>query len=280
MRRVLQRVIPRDRSRYAIVRLSSSQRQQRQRIFPGTTIPVDKSFKLNIDRSSKLIMIGSCFASNVAAALKLRKFQVYSNPQGIQFNPVSIAQTLKNCTSRYVWTRGDLSSPGRPAGGGAAEGGALAAVRSFSHHSSFSALAGGAEAMLADMTQQTSQSADALLDPHAVLFVTLGTTKIYQSIDTNQVVSNCHKEPNSKFTSRFLSAAECTAVLEEALLPALRLNAQLKVVLTVSPVRHTRDGVVASSAAKAGLLCAAGALVQRHPDRIAYFPAYEIMMVS
>ena len=48
--------------------------------------------------------------------------------------------------------------------------------------------------------------------------------------------------------------------------------------VTVSPVRHTRDGVIENSLSKSTLICAAHCLIKEFPSFVSYFPAYEYMI--
>lgn len=265
---------------YGYPRLLSSikARPELRRVHPATGVAVATDPQVNIDRHSELIFIGSCFSSNIGDALKHRKFNVHCNPQGIQFNPISIANTLQNCIDKRQWTISDLAYPTKFKD--ALTGHPLDVMYSFQHHSSFVATRRNADNMLRDMNEQTSLASTAMSHEKAVLFLTLGTTKIYRHIETDMIVSNCHKEPGTAFQSSFLTAVECIQVLEESILSALEKNKHLKIVFTISPVRHTRDGVVENSWSKASLLCAVNELVTKYPNSVHYFPAYEIMMVG
>ena len=90
-------------------------------------------------------------------------------------------------------------------------------------------------------------------------------------------MANCHKLPGSQFDRRRPSVREIIAALEPVLQEfKLRLPA-LEAILTVSPVRHIRDGLVENQRSKAALLLAVEELSKQH-DFIHYFPSYEIVM--
>lgn len=249
-----------------------------ERAFPATRLNIARNPAVTVHRNASAVLIGSCFSSNVGEALRRRKFNVNLNPQGIQFNPVSISETLQNCIHRRQWTAQDLccasyaSSQDIPRS-------ADDLMFSYHHHSNYSALRESADDLLARMNAATAATGAALRESNAVVFLTLGTSKIYNRVATGEVVSNCHRQPHRNYTSRLLQASETVTVLEQACLQALAVNNSLRIVFTVSPVRHTRDGIVENCRSKAALSCAVSELVSRHPSAMSYFPAYEIMMV-
>jgi hypothetical protein len=101
------------------------------------------------------------------------------------------------------------------------------------------------------------------------------------SISNNKmlgVVANCHRQPSSSFTSRCIDVAEVVDALSKAVADVLHYNEDIRVVLTVSPVRHSRDGLVENSRSKATLICAAHALADKFPASVSYFPSYEYML--
>lgn len=107
------------------------------------------------------------------------------------------------------------------------------------------------------------------------VFLTLGSAWAYRR-DT-RLVANCHKLPTKDFTKLLLSVPDITAALQQTVGDLRRLSPQVRVVLTVSPVRHIKDGVVENSRGKAHLLSALHDVVDAH-GHVSYFPAYEIMM--
>ena len=66
--------------------------------------------------------------------------------------------------------------------------------------------------------------------------------------------------------------------IPQALPSLFEHNPGLKVLLTVSPVRHWKDGARGNQLSKASLLLATEALGELFPDRVFYFPSYEIVM--
>lgn len=112
--------------------------------------------------------------------------------------------------------------------------------------------------------------------PDIAIF-TLGTNHVYILNETGEIVDNCQKRPQRLFTERQLSVAECTDYLAKAIDMLRELNPDVRVILTVSPIRYAKYGFHGSQLSKATLLLATSELEQRYPDTVAYFPAYEIV---
>ena len=105
---------------------------------------------------------------------------------------------------------------------------------------------------------------------------TLGTNRVYILNETGEIVDNCQKRPQRLFTERSLSVDECAAYLREAIARLRNRRPDVRVILTVSPIRYAKYGFHGSAVSKATLLLAADE-VARQTDACVYFPAYEIV---
>lgn len=110
------------------------------------------------------------------------------------------------------------------------------------------------------------------------MVITLGTAYVYRLKTTGEVVANCHKLPEKMFDRSMLSVEEIVSEWKGLLLSLWEQCPEMKLVFTVSPIRHIKDGAHGNQLSKATLLLSADALQKSFPERIAYFPAYEIMM--
>ena len=110
-----------------------------------------------------------------------------------------------------------------------------------------------------------------------IVVVTLGTNHVYRLKATGEIVDNCQKRPQNLFTEEVLSVDECYGYLAEAVDLLREKNAEVKVIVTVSPIRYRKYGYHGSQLSKATLLLAADRLVGSYPDSVSYFPAYEIV---
>lgn len=209
-------------------------------------------FKLGLD--SAFLTLGSCFADRVGQKLAENFLNVSVNPVGIHYNPVSL--------SRAVWYPG-ASQLFLHQG----------MWRSLEHHGSLSghtpqeALARISDA--GEACRRAVSSADAIL-------LTLGTSRVFELVASQQVVANCHRLPQSLFRRRRLSLKESVEALFRPLNGWLESDPKRRVILTVSPVRYVRDGLIENNRSKAVLLLCCEELESLHP-RIHYFPAFEIL---
>ena len=104
------------------------------------------------------------------------------------------------------------------------------------------------------------------------VFLTLGTNHIYRLKETGEIVDNCQKRPQSLFTEEELTVDECADYLQRAIDILRQHNPDVRVVLTVSPIRYRKYGYHGSQLSKATLL-----LATRQVAGASYFPAYEIV---
>lgn len=226
-----------------------------------TAIPFRHDTAQTITHRHKLLAVGSCFAENIGTYLKNAKFDICINPFGTQYNPLSIAEGIRSLKKDTYFGENDIFEY---------EG----VWHSFQHHSEFSnidkqvCLEGINQAL--ELAKNTLQSANMLL-------VTLGTAWVYELAENNKIVSNCHKLPAQRFHRKRLSVAEIMDTLENMLLNLTNDRPDLKIVFTVSPIRHIKDGFVENQISKSSLILAVHQIIEKWQN-VSYFPAYEIMM--
>ena len=203
-----------------------------------------------LNMNSRVLLIGSCFTDHIGQLMQQYGLQAVSNPTGVLYNPLSIVQSLNGDMRVEIVEHDGL-------------------YHSFSHHGSFSGT---------DSDEVTRRCLQSLADLHQAfaqadtVFVTFGTAYVYYH--NGQVVANCHKLPEREFTRSRLTEQEILAAWR----PVLRNNADKHWVFTVSPIRHRRDGMHANQLSKGTLLLSIDQLQQEFPDRVSYFPAYELLI--
>lgn len=112
-----------------------------------------------------------------------------------------------------------------------------------------------------------------------VVVLTLGTNHVYVEKATGDIVDNCRKRPQQLFEERELTVDDCVTALTDAVGVLCRLNAQVKVIVTVSPIRYRKYGYHGSRLSKAVLLLAVDRLVSGlATESVVYFPSYEIVL--
>ena len=212
--------------------------------------------------SDKMMLMGSCFSDNIGARLKDAMVNVMINPFGTIFNPLSIAAGLEKIIDKATIAGVDLFL-----GGGV--------WNSYDFHSRFSMAS--KDAALQRMNRSIAEAHEHLKTCD-VLILTLGTAVVYRRRDTGEVVTNCHKVPQQEFTRRLASVEEITESLTSVLSRLHEFNQQLRVIFTVSPIRHIADGLEMNSLSKAVLRVAVNNVTRAFKDFTGYFPAYEIVI--
>ncbi|MDR3251525.1 MAG: GSCFA domain-containing protein [Tannerella sp.] len=224
-----------------------------------TCVQIEKS-PFGITYSDDILFLGSCFSDNISEIMSDYKFRVGASPFGTLYNPASIAAACRRLLDATPFDGSDLFHRD-------------GLYHSFMHHSKFS---------------DTSEAGclakinDALLDLGGFsrvsrLVITLGTAFIYRLKTNGRVVANCHKLPESYFYRERLTVNQITGEWTDLLEELWRRNDSLKVIFTVSPIRHFKDGAHQNAVSKAILLLAEQELAERYPGRISYFPAYELV---
>ena len=220
-----------------------------------------KSLQPSISYHDKLLLVGSCFTEHIGNYLMDVKFQVLQNPNGILFDPISVCNSLQSYINNKQYTTDDLVYLNE-------------AWHSWQHHSRFSGI--DKDVVLANINK-SQQAAQTFLKQADWLVITLGSSFVYQLVDNLQPVANCHKAPSQTFQKHLCTIDETTAAFETVLYQLSQFNPELKVLFTISPVRHLRDGVVDNNRSKARLIEVVHHLVNKF-DKLHYFPAYELVV--
>lgn len=225
-----------------------------------TTFNIEPSLD-KISYNDPVMFIGSCFASSIGSQMEMGRMQVMINPAGAVFNPVSVCNTIDTITSGKEFVQDDLYYH---------DGNYL----SFYHYTDFSS---DDPVKVLGKINNKSKEALAFLKNARFLFITLGTARVYRWKKTGLIVSNCHKIPSDHFEPELLTVNEVVALWAKQLDRLHSLFPQLKVVFTISPVRHWKDGAHGNQISKSVLFLAVEELLN-HPVSPQYFPAYEMVM--
>ena len=213
--------------------------------------------------SDKLLVMGSCFAEHIGARLEEMKFHAVVNPYGVLYNPLSISEGLSRLIDQRPFTEKELHE--FPDGG----------WNTWLHHSRYSNP--DKQEALAKINRSMSTAWERLTEADT-LIITLGTAWVYCLADTGDIVGNCHKVPERTFHRRRLQVSEIVDALSSIIHRIADINPKLRIIFTVSPVRHLKDGLHGNQLSKSTLLLAIDELCQAYPIQCHYFPAYEIVM--
>ncbi len=226
-----------------------------------------KPFAKQISIRDTIMLMGSCFTDHISKRLQQHKFKVLENPNGIIFNPVSIANALDCYIQKKEYKADNLFLFNE-------------LWTSWDHHSSFSHPDQGT------CLQQINNSvneAHQFLKEAQWLVITLGSSFVYELKDNSlngqagYTAANCHKVPASHFTHRLLSYGEAENTLQRIIQSLQAFNSKLNIIFTISPVRHYREGLVENNRSKALLHTAVHAMLQKY-HQVQYFPSYELVI--
>lgn len=224
-----------------------------------TEIPIPKGGS-PIDYHSKILSLGSCFAENMADKFAYFNFSCLANPFGILFHPLAIERFLRFSVEGKQFSGADVFfHNGR--------------WHSFDAHSGLSAAE--KEVIIGNLQNATASTKHFLRGAtHAI--ITLGTAWVYRSNDSGALVANCHKVPQREFSKELLTPEAIAESLENTMRLLRKINPGVQIILTVSPVRHIKDGFAENQRSKAHLLTALHRVLEAQSGH--YFPSYEIMM--
>jgi len=228
-----------------------------------------KSSEKKISYHDKILLTGSCFTEHIGNSLAELKFSVLQNPNGILFDPRSVCSSLISYIENKQYKKGDLFLLNE-------------VWNSWEHHSRFSNI--NADECLETINDSQQQAHNFLKDADW-LIITLGSSFSYRltkealpgSLQNNDGVANCHRAPSQWFNKHLLSIDETISLLDDMYHRLIQFNPKLKIIFTISPVRHVRDGVIENNRSKARLIEAVHYMVNKFPG-LYYFPAYELVI--
>jgi GSCFA family len=217
----------------------------------------------------KILLTGSCFTEHIGNALEASKFSVLQNPNGILFDPASVCKSLQSYIENKQYSESDLFQLNE-------------VWNSWQHHSRFSNINAKKAVTIINASQQ---KAHAFLKEAKWMIITLGSSFLYRltglspgpSPDGEGGVANCHRAPAQWFNKHLLEIEETVFMLKNCYQHLMKFNPGLNIILTVSPVRHTRDGVVENNRSKARLIEAVHHMAGKF-DNVYYFPAFELVI--
>ena len=223
-----------------------------------TKVSISESQK-PIDYNSKIVSIGSCFATNMGEKLEFYKFPSTTNPFGIIFNPISIEKLICRAVQKKLFTEKDIFFHNER-------------WHSFEIHSE---LSHPDQAIFLNNLNEKLELFFKKIATATHFIITLGTSWVYKTIQTNEMVANCHKIPQKQFTKHLLSTSEISDSIKNISKLVLTINPDCEFIFTVSPVRHKKDGFIENQVSKAHLIAA---IYETNTQNSHYFPSYEIMM--
>ena len=206
----------------------------------------------------KIFGLGSCFVTHIKNKLDYYNFQNQINPFGTVFNPISIRKLLQRVVNQELFNEQDLFFH-------------QDLWKSFDLHSEFNRT--DKIDYLQTINDKINRS-NQFLKTADWLFLTFGTAWVYRHKISGKIVNNCHKVSANEFDKIILTPTEITDELKNIVQLARKTNPKIKILMSISPVRHLNNGFIENQRSKAHLITAVHAL----EDAIYYFPSYEILM--
>jgi hypothetical protein len=215
----------------------------------------------SLSLQDKILLAGSCFADVVGNYLQQNKFKVLINPFGNIYNPHSLFKLLNDSihqkkNEEYSFIERD---------------------RIWFNYNFHSELFANSKEELELKLDQLQQKVNEFVREASILILTLGTSYVYRLAEHDEIVSNCHKIPADHFKKYLLSPKEIIDDFEYLKNTLNELRPDLKIILTVSPVRHIKDTIPLNNVSKSILRTAIYYIMESYPE-VCYFPAFEIMM--
>lgn len=226
-----------------------------------------KPFKHQLNVGSNVMLVGSCFTDHIGKRLKQYHFNVCENPNGILFNPVSIANAIQSYIDQKKYTESELFYHNE-------------LWQSWDHHSDYSYTNAG---RTLDAINSSINAAHDSLREADFLILTFGSAFLYKlnNADYNSIVgnvaANCHKIPQKHFDHALATYEELKEAMTNLINNLKAFNPNLQLILTISPVRHFREGLIENNRSKA-LLHSLVAALESGYDFVQYFPSYELII--
>ncbi len=214
-----------------------------------------------ITYNDPVMFIGSCFASSMGKQFEFGHMPVMINPAGAAYNPSSVADNLEMIINKRIFVFEDLYKDNGK-------------YLSFFHNTEFTS---SDSVKVLEKINGKLMLAHEFLKSARFLFITFGTARIYIKKNDGMIVSNCHKLPTAFFNTGMLSVDGIFERWDKLLEKLHSFNPDLKIVFTVSPVRHWKDGAHGNQISKSVLFLAIEQLLANNMQP-GYFPAYELLM--
>lgn len=225
-----------------------------------TEVKIESSHQ-KIGYEDTILSLGSCFSENIGNKLSDAYFRTDVNPFGVLFNPVSIKNSLNALINEKTLSETDIFQHG-------------SLWKAFSHSSLF---AGTSKDEVLNNINERLVSSSQKLKKTKVILITFGTAWVYEYLKTSEVVANCHKLPAGEFVCKRLCVDDIVSDYIALFHKISTLFPDIHVIMTVSPIRHWKDGAHENNISKSVLLLSIEKLQKLFPF-ISYFPAYEIQM--
>jgi hypothetical protein len=225
-----------------------------------TTFPIEKPL-FSLNHQADVWLEGSCFAAHISNKLMQSGWSVAHSSFGVLYHPLAIARCISAVAANKRYSEKELIHYKDH-------------WISLHHHSRFQA--NQPNETISAINKSIEENHEKFLNS-STLVVTFGTSYAWQHI-SGEVAGNCNRLPQQDFQKKLSSLEEMTEVWISTIENLLASKPSYRFIFTVSPVRHTREGMVQNMRSKSRLIELCHALCERFPSQVHYFPAFEIML--
>jgi hypothetical protein len=170
-----------------------------------------------ISHTDRLLLVGSCFTSNVGKQLEDLKFSVKHNPTGILFDPFSVVKHLRDTLENKKYATSDLALRDE-------------VWHSYNHHTDFSST--NPQTAIDGINSAINITSDFLRQTD-ILFLTLGSAFYYRLAENNERVANCHRFPSQAFTKHLAGIDEIVGGFKQLIGDIRSQNPSIKIGITM-----------------------------------------------
>ena len=214
-----------------------------------------------INHSSQIFGMGSCFVDSIGEKLENSKFQILKNSYGTLYHPLAIETALARIHSMAFYSEEEIFKFGE-------------LYFSWDHHTSFSQIS--LKSTLEKINNEL-EYANNFIQKSDVFFLTFGTSFAYKLKELGLFVANCHKIPQQHFEKVLLTDNQLKSSIKNCFNLIADINPNARIITTISPVRHIKDGIIENNISKSKLISNLNEVSAMY-ENVEYFPAYELMM--
>lgn len=215
----------------------------------------ESHFKITF--SNRIVFLGSCFSDEMSLLATQHGFHVNANPFGTLFHPMAIAQNILDAL--YEKTEVNI----------------VQSEDIYFDYSCSRKVYGIREFDIKEKVLSIRNELKKQLKHSNFLFITFGTAYAYHLKDNNQIVGNCHKQSSQTFNKKLSEINEILSKWNETIEAIKKINPEIQICFTISPVKHVKDGLHENNLSKSTLMLAINQL--RDQNEISYFPAFELV---
>lgn len=220
--------------------------------------PISFPDSVCITYGAPIVLLGSCFSDDIGSKFKTTGFDILANPFGTIFHPLPLAEVIEKSLN------------------GGREDEIQKLGEYYSSWGTSTMLNARSKVEAETLLTSAKRKMKGALSEASYLFITFGTAWGYRLLSNDVIVANCHKQPNNLFEKELAGVDKIVATWERLIKELKALNPKLNVVFTVSPVRHSKDGLVQNNRSKSRLIEACHQLCEKTSS--IYFPSYEIVL--